>query len=175
MLSTAELVAARESIAGSPLLGANQLGGRFARSEGYSIVAHADALPAGPLFAPPIAEGGDVYYFNALVLGDGAHVGPHVDTSLSPWLGERVFPRRVAVLYLDVPERGGDLVLYDGGRKAYAIAPRPNLLVTFAGELVHAVERVRGRAPRTSWVCEAYVLGDRAAKVPRYAIATKAY
>lgn len=167
-LSRAHFIATYRQIIGSEYLEGNQLGPRFAGSSGFSVIfrrSAADRVRRGfPGFSAyldqALVPSCNACYLNALVLEPGASVGAHADTSLSGHCGTRVHPDWVSVLYLSVPDdpRSGLLVLRERRQRIATIAPLPNTLLWFRGDLVHAVTRVRGQSSRVSLVCEQYAL-----------------
>ncbi|MEM9489495.1 MAG: 2OG-Fe(II) oxygenase, partial [Myxococcota bacterium] len=147
----------------------------FRRSHGERAMSALAAL--APYLDRATVPEANALYLNALVLGAGAGVGAHVDTSLSSAVGSRVHPVVVSVLYVDVPGdlRGGELVLRQGGRRVAVIAPTENTLLWFRGDLDHAVTRVRTRELRISLVCEQYRLPPgQLARVPTAAVVSTA-
>jgi hypothetical protein len=153
------------------------LGIRFEGTKGFSLVCTRAGLGplacALPAFATWIGEAvqpwSNAYYINSLVLDHGAAVGPHLDASLTPFVGRRVVPVAVSVTYVRVPRDliGGELVLRYDGRKIATITPREGTLAFFRGDLAHEVRRVRASEPRVSLVCEQYGLDDEAlARIP---------
>jgi hypothetical protein len=174
------LVALRDGVLGSHLLGDSPLGGTFSATRGFSVTFHrtriqdvvarfpfvapffAVALDARPVQRKPLLGGApapNAYYMNVLVVPPGAGVGKHVDATLGPSNGS-VIPEAVAVLYLDVPEdlNGGELALYADDELVQEIEPRVNRFVLFAGRLGHEVRSVQASRPRLSIVCEQYAL-----------------
>ncbi len=181
LFSAEEMAAMSATIASSPHLSGNQLGPRFARSRGFSVVFRRDSLDRSraeyPTFAAyldrvlrPRANG---FYLNPLVLESGASVGAHVDTSLSSHVGTRVHPLVVSVLYLSVPRdmRGGRLLLRQGRHKVGEVVPEAGTLLEFRGDLTHSVTRLRTGEPRLSLICEQYCLPpEQLARVPELAV-----
>jgi hypothetical protein len=181
-LAKQALLALREGVLASKLLGDSPLGGTFLATRGFSITFHrgaqSDVVARFPFTAPfldialartsevqkqPLLGGPPVpnaFYLNVLVVPEGASVGKHVDATLGPSNGS-VIPQAVAVLYLDVADdlRGGRLVLSDDATVVDSITPKANRFVLFAGRLAHEVEAVSSSSrPRVSLVLEQYAL-----------------
>ena len=176
-----EIAAMIAAIESSPHLSGNQLGPRFARSRGFSVVFRRDSRKRAkaeyPAFTPYLDRvlhpGANGFYLNPLVLESGASVGPHVDTSLSSHVGTRVHPLLVSVLYLSVPQdmRGGLLLLRDRRHKVGQVAPEAGVLLEFRGNLTHSVGRQRASEPRVSLICEQYRLPpEQLERVPELAV-----
>lgn len=176
------------------LVGPSQLVGTFGPSRGFGLVfSRADreaAIAMVPAFASffdlilddtPLASrierafsspgpGPNAFYANALVLDDGANVGPHIDGTLGPALGaEGRTPAWVSVVYLEVPPPPcGTLVLTRGPTLIRNVEPRARRRVTFAGDLGHEVLQHASSSSsssmeprrRVSLVCEHYVASD---------------
>jgi hypothetical protein len=179
------LDALREAILRSPYLAESNLNYRFAGTQGYAVTFTTDGLPRVrqdfPEFAPYLDAALDArcnaFFLNPLVIGEVGKVAPHVDRSLRSFTlpDEPPNPRRVSVLYVDVPPgmRGGRLNLYHRLLPLASLKPRRNVLLIFQGFLRHAVTEVRGtgQAPRLSLVCEQYHLpGKLLARVPEFAV-----
>lgn len=118
---------------------------------------------------PPVPN---AFYLNLLLLGRGARVGRHVDTTLRDESGiDEAVPQYVSVLYLRVPDQGGALRLRQGLRHVADIVPVRNALVCFEGELEHEVlpfESDDENELRASVVCEQYALPPEGlARMPR--------
>src|SRR5690606_34086060 len=80
---------------------------------------------------PPVPN---AFYLNLLLLGPGANVGRHIDTTLRDESGVlEAVPQYVSVLYLRAPSEGGALRLREGPRHVADILPVRNALVVFAG------------------------------------------
>lgn len=108
---------------------------------------------------PPVPN---AFYLNLLLLGPGAAVGAHIDTTLREESGVcEAVPQYVSVLYLRAPEQGGALRLRQGRRHVADILPARGALVCFQGELEHQVLPFHSdddSAVRASLVCEQYAL-----------------
>ncbi len=158
----------------------SHLAHRFRGSYGFSIRCTrpglAEVEQAYPSFRPFVealrhSPGANAFFINPLVVAPGVAIGSHVDTSLTETCGQRVHPREVFVLYVQIPQamRGGELVLRSTGRVLDRITPRAGHSLWFAGDLVHTVTRMRGRGDRISLVGEVYQLSaELLAKVPTY-------
>jgi len=134
-----------------------------------------------PIFAPYLERAlradCNAFYLNPLELRPGSRVDPHIDRSLRAYCKDIEMPVQVSVLYVEVPAgmRGGELVLARGQRRLARIAPRANLLIEFAGDLTHSVERLDDGGARLSLVCEQYaLLEDELDQVPEYAVESRA-
>jgi len=172
-----------------PQFTVNNLNRDFVGTRGFSVVFHRSGLPRVaaefPCFAPflerALRSDCNAFYLNPLELRPGSRVDPHIDRSLRAYCKDIEMPVQVSVLYVEVPAgmRGGELVLARGQRRLAKIAPRANLLVEFAGDLTHSVERLDesldGGGARLSLVCEQYaLLDDELEQVPEYAIESRA-
>jgi hypothetical protein len=177
----AYLADVRHHVRKSPYLRANNLNRDFVGTRGFSVVFHRtalarviDALPwSEPFLQKALRPDCNAFYFNPLELAQGSHVAPHIDRSLRSYVLDIDPPLAVAVLYVDVPRplRGGDLLLRRGKKFLGRITPEEGLLVTFDGDLEHAVERVDVPGKRLSLVCEQYELrDDELADVPEFVI-----
>lgn len=119
----------------------------------------------------------NAFYLNPLELQQGSRVDPHIDRSLRSYCKDIAMPLQVSVLYVDVPRdlRGGSLVLARGKKQLAKVVPRTNLLVEFAGDLTHSIERLECAGARLSLVCEQYALEPaELEQVPEYAVETRA-
>ncbi|MBX3464987.1 MAG: 2OG-Fe(II) oxygenase [Planctomycetes bacterium] len=179
------LRALRERIRASPWFTTNNLNRDFVGTQGFSVVFHGterEAVHAAfPFFQGyldlALRTDCNAFYLNALQLGRGSHVAPHVDRSLHAYCLDVDPPVAVSVLYVEVPPdlRGGRLVLRRGQKFLGRITPQEGLLLEFDGDLEHAVERVDSPGRRLSLVCEQYSLsGEELATVPRYAVESRA-
>jgi hypothetical protein len=177
----AYLADVRHHVRKSPYLRANNLNRDFVGTRGFSVVFHRtalarviEALPwSEPFLQKALRPDCNAFYFNPLELTQGSHVAPHIDRSLRSYVLDIDPPLAVAVLYVDVPRplRGGDLLLRRGKKFLGRITPEEGLLVTFDGDLEHAVERVDVPGKRLSLVCEQYELrDDELADVPEFVI-----
>lgn len=186
-----EVAAVRRAVLESPYLAENNLNYRFTGTRGFSVVFRREGLTrvreTFPAFAPYLDSVVDAhcnaFFLNPLVLaaapGDSppARVAPHVDRSLRSFTlpDEPPNPRRVSVLYAQVPEamRGGVLRLYHRLLPVGRVRPRENLLVHFQGWLRHEVTAVHLPAGtcRVSLVCEHYALDDTLlARIPAFTV-----
>ncbi|WP_338866100.1 2OG-Fe(II) oxygenase [Myxococcus stipitatus] len=123
----------------------------------------------------------NAFYLNLLLLEPGMSVGRHIDATLQGPSGvPGATPRRVSVLYLQVPPdaRGGALRLSQDHQLLGEVQPRPGLLVHFQGHLQHEVLpflSAEDGAQRASLVCEQYVFPpDALARLPVFRIQSKA-
>jgi hypothetical protein len=174
-----ELAALRRDLLASPYLGGSRLSDGFAGTRGFSLVftrgglscARAELPFLAPYLARTLRPTCNAFYLNPLLMERGAAIAPHVDCTLAPFLGERVTPVMVGVLYVDVPDDlvGGELVLSDGAREVGRVAPRAGTLLYFGGRLLHHVTAVETRSTRLSLVCEQYKLPpDALARIPAF-------
>lgn len=157
-----------------PLLAGTTLNARFSGTLGFSIALTRSGFPRleknFPFFhsymetvAPDCCN---AFFINPLVIAEGSQVAPHIDRSLGSWCRPDAapYPRKVSVLYLEVPDdlEGGRLLLHPPAwtlRAKPAIVPRTGLLFEFRGDLKHEVAAVtRARHPRISLVMEHYEL-----------------
>src|SRR5262245_59624981 len=160
----------RRRIRAAPWFTANTLNRDFVGTRGFSIVFRAATrarvvaeLPdLRPFLERVLRADCNAFYLNPLELERGSRVDPHVDRSLRSYLPEVPTPTVVSVLYLKVPRdlRGGELVLSRGKKHLARITPVENALVTFDGDLTHAIERLESAGKRLSLVCEQYALSD---------------
>lgn len=174
----------RRQIHGSPYFTVNNLNRDFVGTRGFSIVFQrpqlARVIAEFPGFADylelVLSPGCNAFYLNPLQLELGSRVDPHIDRSLRAYLEAIDPPLRVSVLYVDVPNamQGGALVLQRGKRRLGRITPKPNLLVHFAGDLTHSVERLDSDGRRLSLVCEQYRLtAEELEHIPQYEIESR--
>ncbi len=172
-----------------PYFVANTLNRDFVATRGFSVVFRRPGIPrvasAFPFLAPYMervltaADAADcnAFYLNPLGLERGSRVDPHVDRSLRSYAPRVDPPRCVSVLYVAVPSPlvGGELVLSRGRRMLGRVTPRVNTLLTFAGDLTHAVSAVSSEGLRLSVVCEQYALGDdELASIPEFLVESRA-
>ncbi|MBC7541944.1 MAG: 2OG-Fe(II) oxygenase [Candidatus Sericytochromatia bacterium] len=183
-LPTAELARLHTAITESPLLGPNPLNQYFRSTTGYSVVfrreALADVIARFPEFTAfldrALSPMANAFYLNPLVIPDGGHVGRHADLSLRSYAPSVANPSFVSVLYVRVPPemQGGQLQLFaPDDRCLSTITPEAGTLLTFQGDLRHAVTAVRTAvsAPRVSLVCEQYCLDvPLLAEIPRLTV-----
>ncbi|MBF2053704.1 MAG: 2OG-Fe(II) oxygenase [Candidatus Sericytochromatia bacterium] len=151
----------------SPYLTQNVLNQRFSTTQGFSLIFQQVAqlqqhLPeVMPFFELLQDAPANLYYLNVLAIGQQGQVERHVDHSIRGYDPDLPLPRRVSVLYLQVPPGpGGELQLFDHqGRPQHTLKPQTGLLVHFPGDLPHAVQAVQtSQTLRLSLVCEQYWL-----------------
>ncbi len=176
----AELAALRHDIMASPHLGGNRLSTSFDGTLGFSMVFTRsgvdEAVARFPYLATFVARSlrptCNAFYLNPLVMRAGSAIAPHVDCSLSSYLGGgRTAPLLVSVLYVDVPDDlvGGELVMLTDDDEVGRVQPRAGTLLYFGGRLRHHVTPVATAHTRLSLVCEQYKLDDAAlARVPTF-------
>jgi hypothetical protein len=175
----------RRRIRASPWFTAHTLNRDFVGTRGFSIVFRsatrgrvvAELPDLGPFLERVLRSDCNAFYLNPLELERGSRVDPHVDRSLRSYLPDVPTPTVVSVLYLEVPRdlRGGELVLSRGKKHLARITPVENALVTFDGDLTHAIERLESAGKRLSLVCEQYSLSDEElAHVPEYVVESRA-
>ncbi|OJT24991.1 hypothetical protein BO221_11425 [Archangium sp. Cb G35] len=189
-LPPADIEAMRSVILGSSLLGETNLTSQFSGTYGFSVTFQREALSdvkdRFPTFVPfldaallPVCN---AFLLNPLLIQNGRGVEAHLDKSMM-YYGDTIgCPVAVSVLYIQVPEQlaGGELRLYHRGERVAALAPRPNSLVTFRGDMAHEVIAVESGAPeisaaRISLVVEQYRLPEELlARVPRMELRTRA-
>lgn len=166
-LPPACLQAMAEGLLASPYLTQNVLNQRFSSTQGFSLIFQQPQslqhnLPAvWPFFELLQDLPSNLYYLNVLAIGQQGQVERHVDHSIRGYDPDLPLPRRVSVLYLQVPAgAGGELLLYDRqGRLKRSLTPQKGLLVHFPGDLPHAVQAVQASGQlRLSLVCEQYWL-----------------
>jgi hypothetical protein len=168
-----------EQILASPYLGASDLNEGFSESQGFTIFFKRDQM-ARALHLLPTLEGYlekvldprcQAFFINPLVVFEGHGIAPHADKTLLSFLSQAPFPRRVSVLYLQVPQpmQGGELVLHRNAWVRARVQPRENRLVEFAGWLSHEVTPWKASLPRISLVCEQYrVSAQMLAQLPDF-------
>lgn len=174
-LQSEELAAVAREVLSPAKLRPHQLSMAFGTARGVSVVftrQGVDKLLAqlpgvAPYLKLALRPSCNAFYLNSLVIDDGGHVGAHVDSSLSPMVGQRVTPLLVSVLYLEVPSLPpgqGELVLteldQEGQSRTSRVSPRTNRLVIFRGDLRHEVTPGVNYERRSSLVCEQYRLPD---------------
>lgn len=180
-----DIVAMRQWLAASDLIGASPLKGTFGASRGFAITFTRDGfteltqrfpvlrsfMELAVLGRPWRALHGPLgwlretraFYLNVLVVPAGANIARHVDATLSPALGAAtVTPLAVSVLYLSTPP-GGALRLWRGEQQVAELTPKPGRFVCFRGDLGHEVAAVEGEGERVSIVCEQYGFSRRQA------------
>lgn len=169
----------------SPYLQKNVLNQRFATTQGFSVLFRD---PLKPLLDVPALQAFlnlldlqpyNFFYLNVLVLQASSKVERHIDHSIRGYGSELPFPKRVSILYLQIPEtmQGGRLLLYNQRDKMIAkIQPESGLLVHLKGSQKHAVEAILETSQaRVSLVCEQYSLGaEQLNSLPSYALKTTA-
>lgn len=179
------LATLREQIRQCRYFTVNNLNRDFVATKGFSVVFRREAMARVvaefPFFADYLQRAlrpdCNAFYLNPLELAAGSRVDPHIDRSLRAYCKEVAMPVAVSVLYVDVPPgmRGGQLVLARGKRVLVRIVPAANLLVGFAGDLTHSIDRVETPGQRLSLVCEQYALDDaELADVPQYVVESRA-
>ncbi|WP_218082390.1 2OG-Fe(II) oxygenase family protein [Anthocerotibacter panamensis] len=154
----------------SPYLAVNNLNRDFVGTRGFSIVFRRSGLEGVgrrfPYLKPYLTQALDpacnAFYLNALLLTAGSRVDPHIDRSLRSYCKTIYPPFQVSVLYVRVPEAmaGGELILSLRKRRVGVIRPAVNLLLTFQGDLTHAVNAMTSPGKRLSLVCEQYALEE---------------
>ncbi len=175
-----ELAVLRDDIMASPHLGGSRLSTSFDGTLGFSLVFTRGGIDEVVGRFPYLATfvqrtlrpSCNAFYLNPLVMRGGAAIAPHVDCSLSSYLGGgRTTPLLVGVLYIDVPDdlRGGELVMHADDAEVGRVQPRAGTLLYFGGRLRHHVTPVATAATRLSLVCEQYKLDDAAlARIPTF-------
>lgn len=119
----------------------------------------------------------NAFYLNPLLLQAGSRVDPHIDRSLRSYCKTIEPPALVSVLYVQVPKlmQGGELVLRHRKQQVGQIAPKPNLLVCFQGDLTHSINAVETPGMRLSLVCEQYRLEESdLEEIPPFTIESRA-
>lgn len=175
----------RKQILASSYFTVNTLNRDFVGTRGFSVVFRRDGMArlhrAFPYFVPYLSRvlrpDCNAFYLNPLGLVAGSRVDPHIDRSLRSYSTHIDTPVTVSVLYVEVPAsmRGGELVLSRGRRHLARITAATNTLVTFDGDLTHAVARMEGPGDRLSLVCEQYrLMGPELEQIPELAIETRA-
>ncbi|MGL5080693.1 MAG: 2OG-Fe(II) oxygenase [Microcoleaceae cyanobacterium] len=175
----------REKILACPYLATNNLNRDFIGTKGFSIVFQRSHLSQVeqqfPFFQPylerALEPSCNAFYLNPLILQAGSRVDPHIDRSLRSYCKTIEPPLRVSVLYVEVPEgmEGGELVLRNHRQQVGQIKPQTNLLVSFQGDLTHAVNEVRTPGRRLSLVCEQYCLSEEELQeIPELTIESRA-
>jgi len=126
-----------------------------------------------PLVEQTVASDSNAFFMNALIMRNTSQVSPHLDCSLDTYLGVHTPPRRVSVVYTQVPDdlEGGELELHGLAEPIVRIVPRTGMLVQFPGATVHAVSAVRPTSVRISLGVEEYRLEPDASRcVPSFAV-----
>ncbi|NVB36542.1 2OG-Fe(II) oxygenase [Pseudenhygromyxa sp. WMMC2535] len=165
----------------SPLVGDNALSPAFTGSSGVQAVftreglnrLHDELGMLAPAFACATSPESNAFFINALIIHDAARVEAHLDCSLDTHLGVHTVPRRVCVVYVQVPEdlEGGALEILEPDGHLHRVHPQIGLLVQFRGDLVHGITAARTSSTRISVVIEEYVLEPPLlGLVPRFAI-----
>ena len=182
---TEQLVELRQQIRRHRCFTTNNLNRDFVGTRGFSIVFRRTAMARVAAEFPwsraylerALRPDCNAFYLNPLQLEQHSHVAPHIDRSLRSYVLDVLPPLAVSVLYVEVPAgmRGGRLTLRRGKRFLGRIEPQDGLLVTFDGDLEHAIERVDTPGLRLSLVCEQYALdADELEQVPEYRIESRA-
>ncbi len=175
----------QKQIRACPYFTVNTLNRDFVGTRGFSVVFRRDSIARVqrefPYFAPYLSVAlrtdCNAFYLNPLELVAGSSVDPHIDRSLRSYSAHIDTPVMVSVLYVEVPAsmRGGELVLSRGRKHLARIKAATNTLVTFDGDLTHAVARMEGPGARLSLVCEQYrLLHPELEQIPEFAIETRA-
>jgi hypothetical protein len=151
-----------------PYFTINNLNRDFVGTKGFSVVFRRSHLAVVaqkfPYFQPYLTQAlqadCNAFYLNPLLLKAGSRVDPHIDRSLRSYCKTIEPPAVVSVLYVTVPSDlvGGELLLKSHKRQVGKISPQPNLLLTFQGDLTHAINPVATTGVRLSLVCEQYSL-----------------
>lgn len=180
----------KQQILDCPYLDATTLNKRFSGTYGFSITFRKSALHKAlkicPAFETYLQKTMDpktnAFFLNPLLIGEGAKVEPHIDLSLGSWIRPETppYPTKVSVLYIEVPPglKGGQLTLHRK-KPVGTIKPQKNLLVEFAGDLLHEVEQVGFEEgaepqPRISLVCEHYELNeDQLELIPEFHLSSQ--
>ena len=170
-LPEAVLAELAEQVRQCPYLAASDLNEGFTESLGFTVLFQPQQrgrllklLPALEGYLDRVLRKDcQAYFLNPLVVFQGRGIAPHADKTLLSFLPKAPFPRRVSVLYLQVPEgvEGGHLVLHRNAFARSRVVPRSNRLVEFAGWLSHEVTAWRGQQARISLVCEQYQLSSK--------------
>ena len=179
----------RDAILDSPLMALNNLNQRFSGTYGFSVAFRRETVSEvlrqfpsfGPFFDVALRRDCNAFFLNPLLVIDGTEVAPHQDFSLHSYCASAPFPCSVSALYLEVPSElvGGALRLYRDKRLLASIVPVERALISFRGDLRHAVEAVRSGAPhvrcaRLSLIIEQYRLGRKdLATIPDCHISTR--
>lgn len=172
-------------IQSSPYFAVNNLNRDFVGTKGFSVVFQRDGLPEVERQFPGFKSYLDralqadcnAFYLNPLLLGQGSRVDPHIDRSLRSYCKTIEPPVCVSVLYVQVPPalQGGELVLRHHKRQVGCVAPQPNMLLYFQGDLTHSVNPVKTPGQRLSLVCEQYRLEEsELQEIPRFTIESRA-
>jgi 2OG-Fe(II) oxygenase superfamily len=175
----------QRQISACPYFATNNLNRDFVGTKGFSVVFQLSQLAQvieqfawfEPYLARVMQPGCNAFYLNPLLLQGGSRVDPHIDRSLRAYCKTIEPPAVVSVLYIQVPEdlEGGALVLRSHQRQVGRIAPQPNQLVLFQGDLTHSVEPVVSSGQRLSLVCEQYCLEpNQLEDIPGFLIESRA-
>lgn len=171
-LSEAQTRSLCDAVLSSPYLAQTDLNSGFSGTYGFSFVFRRAGLPRAlnampalqPYFDKVLMPKANAFFLNPLVIKAGQGVAPHADKTLRSFTqgDEPPFPLRVSVLYLQVPPelQGGQLLFHRFGLRLVKVQPRFNLLVEFAGHILHEVTPMSnsGEEARISLVCEQYAL-----------------
>lgn len=168
-----------------PLFTQNNLNRDFVGTRGFSVVFTRAGIGRAttefpwlePYLRRVLRDDCNAFYLNPLQLETGSRVDPHIDRSLRSYCKDVEMPLQVTVLYVEAPAGmvGGALVLARGRKTLARIQPRRGLLVEFAGDLTHSVERVETPGRRLSLVCEQYSLLDEELEmVPEFTVESRA-
>lgn len=184
-LPAEQLEGLTQELLSSAYLQQNVLNTRFASTLGFSVIfrqaqdllRHFVCLQSClPLLSA--YPGCNLFYLNVLVIGAAGKVERHVDHSIRGYDSSLPLPKRVSVLYLQVPPmEGGALLLYDAADQlSQRLPPESGMLVHFPGHCKHAVEAIaQAEAPRVSLVCEQYSLSRRQLQaLPEFSIKSMA-
>ena len=165
-LTADQLQTLAEQLLNSPYLQKNILNQRFASTQGFSVIFRHphDLLKQFPELHAYLEQldyhaNINLFYLNVLVIGAAGQVDRHIDHSIRGYHSGLPLPRKVSVLYVQVPEmQGGELLLYDTqDRLAQTLRPNTGLVVNFDGKVKHAVNAIeQSKALRISLVCEQY-------------------
>lgn len=160
-----------EAVLSSPYLAQTDLNSGFSGTYGFSFIFTRAGLSKAlntmpelqPYFDKVLMDKANAFFLNPLVIKEGQGVAPHADKTLRSWTGadEPPFPLRVSVLYLQVPPelKGGRLLFHRFGLRLVKVQPRFNMLVEFAGHILHEVTPMsNSQEARISLVCEQYQL-----------------
>jgi len=183
-LAEAETRALCEAVLASPYLAQTDLNSGFSGTYGFSFVFRRSGLPKvlrtmpelQPYFDKVLMPKANAFFLNPLVIKAGQGVAPHADKTLRSFTqgDEPPFPLRVSVLYLQVPPelQGGQLLFHRFGLRLVKVQPRFNMLVEFAGHILHEVTPMsNSEEARISLVCEQYGLPDELLEmIPEFAM-----
>lgn len=175
----------RGAILSCPYFTVNNLNRDFVGTRGFSVVFRRSHLAQVerqfPYFKPyletALLQNCNAFYLNPLMLQQGSRVDPHIDRSLRSYCKTVEPPAMVSVLYVQVPPdlQGGELVLRNHRQQIAQIKPQVNTLVSFQGDLTHAVNAVAGTGQRLSLVCEQYSLEEAVLQdIPEFTVESRA-